>query len=118
MAPIKSMLHQMKNTNNPRPATYYYGANAVKDLYLTDLMRQFESDLPNFKFVPTVAEPEPGESWDGQTGLVTEALQANLKNAPRFEAYLCGSPGMIDAAIKVLNDLGMLDENIFFDKFE
>ena len=29
----------------------------------------------------------------------------------------CGSPGMIDASIAVLKNLGMPEENIFYDKF-
>jgi Na+-transporting NADH:ubiquinone oxidoreductase subunit F len=33
------------------------------------------------------------------------------------EAYLCGSPGMIDAAIKVFKEKGLPDELTFFDKF-
>ena len=70
------------------------------------------------KFIPVVANPADNESWEGQTGLVTEAVQRNLKNASEYEAYLCGSPGMIDAAIKILIELGTKEENIFFDKFE
>jgi Na+-transporting NADH:ubiquinone oxidoreductase subunit F len=118
MAPIKCILHYMKNTSNKRRATYYFGANKVKDLCLLDLMRSFESDLPNFKFVPVVAASAEDETWDGETGLVTEAVKRNVKNASQCEAYLCGSPGMIDAAIKVLLELGMSMEQIFYDKFE
>jgi Na+-transporting NADH:ubiquinone oxidoreductase subunit F len=118
MAPIKCILHHMKNTNNKRKATYYFGANKVEELFLTDLMRNFESDLPDFKFVPAAAAAEQGENWDGETGLVTQVVQKNLKNASEYEAYLCGSPGMIDAAIKVLTDLGMSEKQIFYDKFE
>jgi Na+-transporting NADH:ubiquinone oxidoreductase subunit F len=32
-------------------------------------------------------------------------------------AYLCGSPGMIDASIKVFKAKGLPDELIFYDKF-
>ena len=118
MAPIKCMLHDMKNTGNKRQASYYFGANSVKELFLTDIMREFESTLANFKFVPVVASPQEDENWDGEAGLVTEAVKKGLKNAAECEAYLCGSPGMIDAAIKILKELGMSDDRIFFDKFE
>jgi Na+-transporting NADH:ubiquinone oxidoreductase subunit F len=118
MAPIKCILHHMKNTSNNRKATYYFGANKVNELFLLDQMKGFESDLVDFRFVPVVAVPQQNENWDGEKGLVTEAVKRNLKNATECEAYLCGSPGMIDAAIKVLIELGMREENIFFDKFE
>ena len=118
MAPIKCILHYMKNTNNSRKATYYFGANKVDELFLIDEMKGFESELTDFKFVPVVANPQNNENWNGETGLVTEAVQRTLKNAADCESYLCGSPGMIDAAIKTLLELGMKQENIFFDKFE
>jgi len=118
MAPIKCILHHMKNTGNKRKATFYFGANVVNELFLIDLMRDFESELGDFTFVPVVALPAKDESWDGRQGLVTEAVQRNLKNASQCEAYLCGSAGLIDAAIEVLTELGVRQEAIFYDKFE
>ena len=118
MAPVRCILHHMKNTANNRKAIYYFGANKVKELFLVDEMKTFEAQLNDFQFAPVVATPEEEESWDGQRGLVTEVVQQNLKNASQYEAYLCGSPGMIDASIKVLLGLGMSEENIFYDKFE
>lgn len=117
MAPIKCMLHHMKNTNNARRAEYYFGANAVKELCLIDLMQQFESELADFRFVPVVASTQDSPEWDGETGLVTEAVRRGLTDASQHEAYLCGSPGMIDACVKVLMDLGMPETSIFYDKF-
>jgi len=117
IAPIRSILYYMAETNCQRNAAFYFGANKVKELFLLDEMAKFEKQLPNFKFVPVVASPEENEKWDGQLGLVTQAVQQNLKNVHEHEAYLCGSPGMIDAAIEVLKNMGMPEENIFFDKF-
>jgi Na+-transporting NADH:ubiquinone oxidoreductase subunit F len=118
MAPIKCMLHEMLSTRNARKATYYFGANTVKDMFLAEQMRAFESQLAGFRFVPAVAAPQSDEHWEGQVGLVTDVVRRDLKNAARAEAYLCGSPGMIDAATKVLLDLGMKEDKIFYDKFE
>ena len=118
MAPMKCILHYMLSTDNKRKATYYFGANKVSEVFLLDEMKEFESALADFRFVPVVAAPQGGEDWSGETGLVTEAVQRDLKNASEYEAYLCGSPGMIDASIKVLIELGMIEESIFYDKFE
>jgi Na+-transporting NADH:ubiquinone oxidoreductase subunit F len=38
-------------------------------------------------------------------------------NLAEAEAYLCGSPGMIDACIKVLNKHEIKPVNVFYDKF-
>lgn len=117
MAPVKCILHHMVNTNSAREAVFYFGANEVRDQFLEKEMEQFERDLPNFRFVPVVAKPAEEENWDGELGLVTEVVQQKVKNAPKAEAYLCGSPGMIDATTAVLTELGMPEANIFYDKF-
>jgi len=81
------------------------------------LMKDFQKELENFEFIPVVAHPREDENWQQETGLVTEAVERNLKNAAECEACLCGGPGMIDASIKVLKKLGTKEENIFYDKF-
>ena len=48
MAPIKCILHHMKNSANNRKATYYFGANQVNELFLLDIMKKFESDYPQY----------------------------------------------------------------------
>ena len=117
MAPMKCMLQHMKNRGNDREVTYFFGVNTVEELFYTDLMNELERQLPNLHFVPVVARPEPTSGWTGETGLVTDALAGNAGNLANHEGYLCGSPGMIDAAIGVLKSLGMRDDNTFFDKF-
>lgn len=118
MAPIRCILKSMRNSQNKRKATYYFGANRVDELFLLDEMRQFEKDLHDFTFVPVVASPGKDEKWDGEVGLVTEAVERGLKNAAECEAYLCGSPGMIGACRKLLTEMGMNEEKIYFDSFE
>lgn len=117
MAPFVSMLNHMQNTHSARKATFFFGGNRVKDLCLIDEMKQFEAALANFEFVPVVAAPDADEQWTGQTGLVTEAVERSMGDISDHEAYLCGSPGMIDASVKVLLKLGMSEEKIFYDKF-
>jgi Na+-transporting NADH:ubiquinone oxidoreductase subunit F len=117
MAPIQSMLHQMKNTHSQRKTTFLFGGNTVRDIFMLEEMRQFEKDLPNFRFIPIVANVDAGDTWTGERGLVTEAVKRLVQPGPALEAYLCGSPGMIDATVAVLARKGMSDERIFFDKF-
>ena len=62
---------------------------------------------------------EPADSdWAGARGLVTEALAQAATDPATAQAYLCGPPAMIDAALPVLAQLGIGDGAIFFDKFE
>jgi Na+-transporting NADH:ubiquinone oxidoreductase subunit F len=117
MAPFLSMLAHMKNENIQRKVTYFFGARAKRDLICLDEMKAFEEALPNFKFVPCLSEPMPDDDWDGETGLVTDVAKKHCPDLTEMEGYLCGSPGMCDAAVAALTANGMPEENIFFDKF-
>ncbi len=120
IAPIKCMLHQMKNTENKRKAVFFFGVRATRDLFLMDEMKQFEKDLADFQFVPVVSQPEEGSAWAGATGRVTEVAAEFLKkmgDVSHCESYLCGSPGMIDSAVQLLISLGISEERHYYDKF-
>lgn len=117
MAPFVSILHQMRNTGSTRKADYFFGGNGVRDLCLHEQMAEFGKSLPSFTFHPVVARPAPEDNWQGSTGLVTEAVQKSFADLSGHEGYLCGSPGMIDASIKVLKNLGMPENKIYYDKF-
>ncbi len=51
-----------------------------------------------------------GPRWPTSSARHETALQ-------RAEAYLCGPPGMIDAAIVALRAMGMFSTRIWYDKF-
>ena len=80
-------------------------------------MRAIEKELPNFRFVAVLSNKADDEPWDGETGLVTEVVERMIETPSHAEAYLCGSPGMIDASIAVLKSKGITEDLIFYDKF-
>lgn len=117
MAPIKSILADMKQNGINRKTRYFFGARSKRDLFLLDEMKTFEDDLPDFTFIPALSEPEEEDKWKGDTGLITDVLNKHLTTGNNIEAYLCGSPGMIDACIRVLTENGVPEDLIFYDKF-
>ncbi len=117
MAPIKSILLDMAEKGVARRTRYFFGARSKKDLFLLEEMKELEKRLPNFSFIPALSAPEDEDEWDGETGLITDVVARHMESGDNTEAYLCGSPGMIDACIKVLSDKGVPDELIYFDKF-
>ncbi|MBM4142953.1 MAG: 2Fe-2S iron-sulfur cluster binding domain-containing protein [Lentisphaerae bacterium] len=117
MAPIKSILYDMREKGIRRKATYFFGAKALRDLFLLDEMRAMEKALPAFRFVPALSAPEAADDWSGERGLITEVVGRRVPDASAMEAYLCGSPLMIDACIEVLKRKGLAEDRIFYDKF-
>jgi Na+-transporting NADH:ubiquinone oxidoreductase subunit F len=117
MAPIKSLLNDMLDKGIKRPARYFFGARSRRDLFLMDEMKALEKKLPTFQFIPALSAPMPEDQWSGETGLITDVVARHVPDASGKEAYLCGSPLMIDACIKVLKAKGMAEDRIYFDKF-
>jgi Na+-transporting NADH:ubiquinone oxidoreductase subunit F len=117
MAPIKSLLLDMLEKRIARRVRYFFGARSARDLFLVDEMKALETRLPDFRFIPALSEPRAEDAWSGEKGLITEVVRRHVPDASGSEAYLCGSPLMIDACVKVLQAGGMPAERIFFDKF-
>lgn len=117
MAPIRSMLIDMKEKKLRRRCEYFFGAVTNSDLFLTDEFFALQKDLPGFVFTPALScEPE-GSDWHGERGLVTEVVARHCPDCAGHEAYLCGSPGMVAACCKVLLKGGLKEDKIFYDKF-
>ena len=117
MAPVKAILLDMLDKGVSRKVEYFFGAVTKRDIFLVDEMRELEGKLPDFKYIPALSAPTEEDAWEGETGLITEVLDNHLEMGEDVEAYLCGSPGMIDACIAVLTKKGIPEELIFYDKF-
>jgi len=118
MAPILAMLKDLAATPHRREVIFFYGARSRRDLFLADELEDLAETHDWFRFVPALSEPAPVDGgWAGETGLITEVLARHLPTTRGMEAYLCGPPPMIDAAVDLLRSTGCKDRHIFFDRF-
>jgi propane monooxygenase reductase subunit len=117
MAPILCLLRSMAELGVERPATYYYGARTSTDLFHLAELEELGRRLPAFTFVPALSEPGNGDGWTGETGLITDVVERHEEDLAEVDAYLCGPPPMVDAAIALLEAKGVPEEHIYFDKF-
>ena len=116
-APIKSMLEHLQVVGTTRKMTYFFGARTGKDLYLTDQFVDFEQVFPDFKYIPVLSKCEPDDKWCGRSGYIMPYFKEVIRDPKNTEAYMCGSPGMLDAAKKELLALGVPVDKIYFDSF-
>lgn len=117
MGPILSLLRHMAEKGVERKTTFYYGARTKKDLFYLDEIQELGEQLPGeFRFVPALSEPEDDE-WDGETGLITDVVGRLEDDLNGTEAYMAGPPPMIDAALPVLTQMGVDEDDIYYDKF-
>ena len=117
MAPILSLLRSMAERGLQRKATFFYGARTKKDLCFEPELRRLEQKLPGFRYIPALSEPAYDEEWDGETGLITDVVKRHASDLRGAHAYVCGPPPMVEAALPLLETLGVEEKRIYYDKF-
>ncbi|MBX2869995.1 MAG: 2Fe-2S iron-sulfur cluster binding domain-containing protein [Acidiferrobacterales bacterium] len=117
LAPIKAILEQLAHDGFDRQVVFLFGARTEADLYCIEQMEKLSEASAQFNFIPILSHLPDDSDWTGERGMVTEFITKQGLDLAASQAYLCGPPGMIDAAIEVLNKQGMNDDHIFFDKF-
>lgn len=116
MAPILALLRSMAERGIERKATFYYGARRGRDLCFEKELRSLEERLANFRYVPALSEPGD-EPWDGEVGLITDVVRRCEQDLTGADAYVCGPPPMVEAALELLPGLGVAEKRVFYDKF-
>ena len=116
-APIKAIVEHAIAEGCERPLHIYWGARSRSGLYLPALPEGWAAAHANIRYVPVLSEPEPGDGWEGRTGLVHQAVAVNHENLADFQVYACGAPAMIDAARRDFVAAGLPAEEFFADAF-
>ncbi len=122
MAPMRShIFDQLRRIKTKRKMSFWYGARSVREIFYADEFDQLQKENENFRWHVALSDPLPSDDWKGYTGFIHTVLYENyLKDHPApedCEFYLCGPPMMNAAVIKMLQDLGVEDENIMLDDF-
>ena len=116
LAPIRSIILDMIDRGiSNRKTTFFFGAVSQRDLYYVEEFKVIEKSHPWFRFVPALSKDDSEHPYE--KGIITDVVARNYDSMKELEAYLCGSPGMIDACRKVLSSKGMPEDRIYFDKF-
>ena len=119
LAPIRALLQQMiieKGIEND--ITLIFGARTQRDLYCLDEINVFaEKAHGKFEFIPVLSMENGSGGWTGATGHCPDAITSEMVGPIGSQAYLCGPPPMIDAALSRLKSIGLDEKSIFFDKF-
>jgi CDP-4-dehydro-6-deoxyglucose reductase len=117
-APIKAIVEHMRAKGIDRPAVLYWGCRRKADLYLHDWATEAAASLPWLRYVPVLSEPAPEDGWTGRTGLVHQAVMADLPDLSAHEVYACGAPVMVESAQRDFTaHCGLSADRFFADSF-
>ncbi|QWD70045.1 CDP-6-deoxy-delta-3,4-glucoseen reductase [Polynucleobacter sp. UB-Siik-W21] len=113
-APIKSIIEQMQTKKMDRPIKLYWGGKRPSDLYLHDLCKTWEQDIPDFQYIPVISDGLPEDAWQGRTGFVHLAVIDDHPSLKDFQIYACGAPVMVNTAREDFSSKCHLPEEEFF----
>ncbi|TAH40266.1 MAG: CDP-6-deoxy-delta-3,4-glucoseen reductase [Betaproteobacteria bacterium] len=117
-APIKAIVEHARHTGTTRPMTLYWGSRDRAGLYLDELARNWQDEIPGFSYVPVLSEATAEDAWSGRKGLVHQAVLDDHADLSAHEVYACGAPAMVDAArSSFLATRGLPEEHFFADAF-
>ena len=116
-APIKSIVEDAFHRGVQRPMELYWGVSDVSDLYMLDLAESWAREHANFRIVPVLSNPADSDVWRGRTGLVHEAMLEDHADLTGYEAYVCGSVKMVEAAVPDFLAHGLGTDACYSDAF-
>lgn len=116
-APVKGIIEHMLHNNIKRDIILYRGARQLQDLYMHDLCEKWAEMMPNMTYVPVLSNAAVNDNWTGRTGYVHDAVLADYKDLSGYQAYVCGAPGMCEAAHTSFVQQGLGADEFFSDAF-
>jgi benzoate/toluate 1,2-dioxygenase reductase subunit len=116
LAPLIAMLHGLTRIDPQTPCWLFFGAPHPDGLFALDELSGLQRRLPQLTVVLAADRGARGDIHDGN---VVSALRHARQSGALDEAaegYICGPPGMVDAARDELREL-LPDEEITNERF-
>lgn len=117
LAPVKCIAEDLVARGSRRPVKIFFGARDRDELGYTRTLQDLAQATSTVEFTAVLSHEPATSPWAGPRGLVIDALEAMPGDAFGAQAYLCGPPAMFNAAIALLERLGVAHEDIHCDKF-
>ncbi len=110
IAPFAGLVEDVVLRSDIKEAKLIYGVNMANEFIDWDRFQTLADEHAKFEYIPVVAFDD---DWQGEKGFVTDVLKKLDLNG--YNVYMCGPPPMVDASLKVLADLAVAEENVFFE---
>ena len=122
MAPLRAIIrNELLYRKSGRKIDFWYGGRTSKDLLYAPEFEELQARHANFRWQPVLSEPSASDSWRGPRGNVhavaREGLLRRRQSLSNCEFYVCGPPPMLSASRRMLADLGVPEDRVFFDDF-
>ena len=119
ITPFHSMVKEAAVKQLPHKIFLFYSNRRPEDAAFLNELVDLEKQNPNYKFIGTMTDTsKSSQTWNGETGYITaEMIKKYIPdiNSPIY--YLAGPPAMVAAMRKMLNEAGIVDDDIKTEEF-
>lgn len=115
LAPVLSIVRGALAAGMQNPIHLYFGVRSAQDVYDTERLQALAAAHPNVTVHIVVATGPVGAGQ--RSGLVTDAIEKDLKTLTGWRAYLCGAPVMVDALNLLVTRMGLAPSHVHADAF-
>ncbi|MFQ5493108.1 MAG: ferredoxin--NADP reductase [Candidatus Dojkabacteria bacterium] len=114
VTPFISMIgYALEIEKTTRPIMLFLGFRHEEDVFPKDMLDEFKKAHDNFDYEICISKPT--DEWEGRKGRITLCIvDIHEKDV---DAYICGSQGMINDVQQRLVDLGIPDDQIYYEQF-
>jgi NAD(P)H-flavin reductase len=109
---MKAMIEQVAQTGERR-THLFFGARTVREMYDQASLGALDARYP---WLSVVTAASDDARWKGPQGLIDDIVIASGEWSGH-DAYVCGSPSMVESTVKKLMAQGVPERRIRFDEF-
>lgn len=116
ITPFYCMIKQLAHKQEKRKIILFYANNSIEDAPFLDEFNELKISYPSLTFIPILQHA--ANDWPHERGLITASLIDNYFDSNNKAIYyVCGSPHMVQAMQRTLDELAIPSENIKLEDF-
>lgn len=112
LAPMKALIEQLA-AEGGRPTHLFFGVRTVREIYDAEAIAELDAAHDWLTVTTAVSDDS---TWNGTRGIVGEVAMAS-GDWSEHDAYVCGSPAMVEGTAKLLVENGVPEQRIRYDEF-
>lgn len=119
ITPFYSMVKDAAHRALPHQIYLFYSNRRPEDAAFLKELQALEQENANYHCIPTMTDMEKStQTWEGERGYIDEAMVHKYVPADAMPVYyLAGPATMVAAMRKLLNGMGVSNDDIKFEEF-
>jgi len=119
ITPVMSIIKDATERNLPHQLFLFYSNRQIEDAAFFEELKKLAEKNSQFTFIPTMTKPEmSSQSWSGETGYIDRSMiEKYVPNFLNAIYYISGPVAMAATMRKLLNEVGVNEDNIKTEEF-